>query len=219
MAFRMTIEDLEPGQAIELEPLFQYMVSDLAVAEKDALELCIVIASRKEKLGFPITLPAKAQNLSTEAIESIVELHNDKRPITGSWEIKKEAESAAQKGAGDKAWAPDTRKKKPGLSRQARLGSALALSVVAAIAFNAWMSATAGPPIEKIVAPADGLPCLELITNGTTAVCTMARAVFLAMPKETLGAKATITRSALRTLGVTTIWVKTAENNKVVFVR
>ena len=220
LAFRMSIDTLEPGEPVELEPLFQYMVSDLAIPEKEALELCIVIASRKDKLGFPFSLPLKAQNLSNDAVERVLEVHNEKRAVTGSWDVKKPEPEKAPAKKTERGWEPEKKKKKPsGPSRQALLGGSLAVAVVAAIAFNGWMSATAGPPIEEVATPVDGLPCVKLIVSNATAICTLPSAVFNGMAEETTGAKATLTKAALKAKGVKTIWVKLVENNKVVFVQ
>lgn len=217
LVFRMSIDELEPGAPIELEGMFRYMVDGLAVAEKDALEVCIIIASRKEKLGFAIQLPAMAQSLSLEAIEAIAGVADGKKESSTLFANKREADQLAGKQA-EAAWEPDKKKRK-GPKRQTVLMSTLGTTGIAAIAFYGWMFATAVPPLVQLAVPENGLACMTIVTNGKLAICTISSASFNGMREETLSAKATITRTALRMDGVSELWIKTAENNKIVYTR
>jgi hypothetical protein len=217
MAFHMSIDGLEPGQPVELQPLFEHMMTSLAVAEKEALQLCVIIGSRQDKLGLPITLPLKAQTLSAEAVERIIAVHNEKRTVTGTWEVRKPEPEKPPVKKGEPGWEPSKEKQGPS-RRPLVLGSVLAVGVVAAVGFNLWLASTK-VPIIKVPPPVGGVPCVDIITNKTTAICTIPLAVWSSTPKETMAAKILVTKSGLRSSGVTSLLLRTAEDTKIVLIK
>lgn len=220
MAFRAILEDLEPGQAIDLDPIFHYFMSEMGVGEKEALELCIIIASRKDKLGFPIILPVKAQNLTPEALEIIVGQAKAKAPTTGSWGKAEPDKPPPGKKVADPPpmWAPDKKKQKkagPGMSSQRKLLTALGVIVFVGVGFHSYLAGTREDPIAEVEVPA-GLPCKTIITNGTgVAICDMPQAIFQETPSETLKAKGLMTKSALKSHGVKDLWVRMDETKRI----
>lgn len=219
LAFRTLVEELEPGQPLDLEPLFHYFQQAGGVGEKEALELCIVIASRKDKLGVGFTLPVKAQGLSSEAIEHIVGQHKDKRANTGSWDVRKpEPEKPLPGKKVEPEWSP--KKKKAGggfkLTQRQKLFGVLGASIFLAVSFHSWRLGTLEPEIAPIAVPPGGLPCVEIVTNGSgTAICNLPEAVYKAGPEETLKAKGLLTKKALKEHHVTSLWVRIKETNKI----
>jgi hypothetical protein len=218
MAFRAILEDLEPGQPIDLDPIFHYFMSEMGVGEKEALELCIIIASRKDKLGFPITLPVKAQQLTTDALETIVGQAKAKAPITGSWgKTEPDKPLPGKKTEAPNMWSPDKKKKKarPAMSQQKKLLIALIAAVFAGVSFHSWLAGTRENPIVEVEIPA-GLPCSKIITNdGGVAICDMPTAAFTSTPTETLKAKGLMTKSGLKQHAVKEIWVRLEESRKI----
>lgn len=220
MAFRATLEDLEPGQAIELDPIFHYFQQEMGVGEKEALELCILVAAKKDKLGFAINLPEKAQSLTTDALETIVGQVRAKSPSTGSWDVRnKEPEKPlpGKKVDSGTPWAPDKKKKKKGVpvNRQKRLLMTFGAMVFAAVGFHSWLAGTRADPIVEIEAPPGGLNCTKIITNGAVALCDIKTAEFEALAPETLNAKGIVTKNALKSRGVTDLWVRLEEKSKI----
>ena len=216
MAFRAILEDLEPGQAIELDPIFHYFQSEMGVAEKEALELCIIIASRKDKLGFPINLPTKAQNLTAEALEIIVGQAKAKAPTTASWGKGEPEKPPPGKKAAAPVWAPDKKKKKgPRMSSQRKLLLVLGTLGFVGVGFHSYLAGTRENPIVEVEVPA-GLPCKAIITNGAgVAICDLPQAIFKETPPETLKAKGIMTKSALKPQGVKDLWVRIEETKRI----
>jgi hypothetical protein len=219
MAFRAIIEDLEPGQAIELDPIFHYFQQEMGVGEKEALELCIIIASRQDKLGVPITLPVKAQQLTTDALETIVGQAKAKAPITGSWgKTEPEKPLPGKKTVADPpVWAPDKKKRNAGpkMSSQRKLLILLGVCVFGAVGFHSWLAGTRENPIVEMQIPS-GLPCTTIITSGKgVAICSLPNAVYTSTPPETLQAKGLMTKGALKAQGVKDLWVKIAETGRI----
>lgn len=220
MAFRAILEDLEPGQTIELDPIFHYFQSEMGVGEKEALELCIIIASRKDKLGFPINLPTIAQNLTAEALEIIVGQAKAKAPVTGSWgKAEPDKPLPGKKVEAAPMWAPDKktkRKSSPPMSSQKKLLILLVVFVFVGIGFYSYLAGTRVNPVVEVEVPLGGLPCVKIITNGTgVAICEFPQAVFKSTPLETLKAKGLITKSGLKSQGVKEIWVRMDETKRI----
>lgn len=219
MAFRAILEDLEPGQAIDLDPIFHYFTQEMGVGEKEALELCIIIASRQEKLGFPITLPVKAQQLTTDALETIVGQAKAKAPITGSWgKVEPDKPPPGKKVAEPPVWAPDKKKKKkagPAMSQQRKLLVLLGIMLFVGVGFHSYLAGTRENPVVEVEVPA-GLPCLRIITSGTgLAICELPQRVFASTPAETLKAQALLTKGGLKRQGVKEIWVRIDETKRI----
>jgi len=229
MAFRMTIDRLEPGQPVELQPLLEYLVQEQKVAEAAAVELCVVLKSREQKLNV-VFAPVQQQSfLSEEQVAKIVATFNAKvdRSV-GTWEktgevgtIPKSTPGTAipKSSPGQPAFGGKRSKAGP-RSRVPIYAGILGVCIVGAIVFFTWRQQTQEPELHEVPPVPDtaGVHCLRLITNGSAAICEIPKALAQSMPKETLESQAQITKRALGT-GVQTLMVRTREDQKIVVLK
>ena len=118
--------------------------------------------------------------------------------------------------AGKMVWDPSRKKSRV---RVAGFVGTLVVVALGGAGFLAWYEATLEPPMHAIaVVESAGLKCSKLVSNGTTAICEIPLAMYKAGPPEVLKAQGELTRNALLRSGVTTLYVRTAENQKLVLV-
>src|ERR1043166_2190275 len=71
MAFRMSLDMLAPGQPLELEPLFNFLVKELKAPEKQVIELCCILKARESRLGVTFDAPMKVKALTPDQLSTI----------------------------------------------------------------------------------------------------------------------------------------------------
>lgn len=196
MAFSMVLDNVEPGQPIDLQHLYQWLVSQHA-NEKDSLELCVVLKLREDKLGAQFTAPAKAQYMDQLVLDELAARFQTKADRSQGWD-KKAAElppppPPAQK---QKGWAP----KKGGKDKTKRLYPiVLTLCVLGGVGYWGWRFATANPPMRQVaVTDTAGLKCAELKANERIAICKVTRQAYAAESEDALKTRADVTLRELR---------------------
>ncbi|OGQ18615.1 MAG: hypothetical protein A2138_14585 [Deltaproteobacteria bacterium RBG_16_71_12] len=191
MAFSMVLDNVEPGQPIDLQHLYQWLVSQKA-NEKDALELCVVLKLREDKLGAQFTAPAKAQYMDQLVLDELAARFQTKADRGQGWD-KKAAEPSPPPPPAQKAtaWAP----KKRGQQKTNRVFPVLlGASLLAGIGYWGWMLTIANPPLRPVtVADTAGLKCTELKANERVAICTITRQQFAAEPVDAIKTRADVT--------------------------
>jgi hypothetical protein len=191
------------------------------VPEQLALELCVILRSREERLRVTFVMPEKVNFMGAERMEQVVRAFNSKQDTTGSWE--KKSGEVPKPGTSEKsspAWQPDKRKKGPPPNRTKALLGTLVVGVLGLAGFYGWRAATAAPPIVEVQLADDGLPCGGKVQmSGAIAICAVSQAWYDGQPPETVKAKADITKKALASQGVTQLQVLTIEKNLVVLIR
>jgi hypothetical protein len=230
MAFRMTLDSMEPGSPIELEPLFQYLVSEMKAPEKSVVELCVILKSREAKLGVQF-VPAKKTQLpyltpeKSEAMIVAFQIKVDKN--VGTWEKSGEISTAATQSTGkttpgQKAWRPsDSKKGKGPRSKTPVYAGILVLVVAGGIAFFAWERSSVEPEMKVVPVPADlpGLKCTKLTTNGSVAICDIPDALAASLSPDAMATQAQMTKGGLIGAGVNTLWVRSETKQRIVFVK
>lgn len=195
MAFSLVLDNVEPGQPIDLQHLYQWLISQKA-PDKDALELCVVLKLREDKLGAQFTPPAKAQFLDPAVLESLAAKFQGKADRSQAWDRKGPDPAAELPATKQAAWAP--KKGAKGKPHRA-YPIILALSVAGAIGFWAWRIAIAVPPLRAVVlTDAAGLKCVELKANERVAMCTITREQFAAQPMDAWNTRADVSLRELR---------------------
>jgi ABC-type amino acid transport system permease subunit len=219
MAFRMTLEALEPGQPVELQSLYDYLVKEQKAPEKSVVELCVILKSREPRLGIQFVPPQQAMMpfLSMDQQDRIVAQFTarENKQYDKSSENKPAAPPAPIPG---KAWQPDRSKRDPN-ARTKALAAGLALVVVLAIAFFSWRQSTLIPAMKTPDVPpviAGGLTCAIFTSNGNTALCEMHKAALKALPSEAIEAQASIMKTAL---GVHSLFVISIEEDLIVLIK
>lgn len=197
LAFSMVLDNVEPGQPIDLQHLYQWLISQNA-PEKDALELCVVLKLREDKLGAPFTAPAKAQYMEPAVLEALAARFQTKAERSQAWD-KKAAEQPLPASLGEKK-DPGWRPKKGGKdNRKRNLLITFATVVLSGVGFWSWMLGTVKEPMRPVALtdPA-GLKCVEIKANADVAFCKLTRQVYAAETKEGLAARADVTLRELR---------------------
>lgn len=225
MAFRMTVDSLADGQAIELQPLFDYLVNELKTPEKSAIELCVILKAREQKLGVPFVPPAKAAlpYLSPEQADKIIQAFNTKlERSVGTWDKSGEHAAAAmgKSSPGQPAWQPEKKKPDAVRNKTPLLLGILGISVLGAVGFWVWRQSTLEEEIHEAPPPdpgPNGLKCTKLTTNGAVAFCDIPKALATSLSDATLQAQADATKAAIP--GIKMIYVRSTEENRIILVR
>ncbi len=228
MAFRMTLEQLEAGQPIELQPLFDYLVQEQKVAEQAVLELCVVLKSREQKLNVVFAPAQKQTFLTEEQTQKMVAAFNAKvdRSV-GTWEktgevggIPKSTPGTAIPKSQPGMDGLKPKKKRGPTSRVPIYAGILGTCVVGAIVFFTWRQQTSEPEMHEVppIPDSAGVHCTHLITNGNAAICEIPKSLAASMPRQTLESQAQITKRALGT-GVETMMIRTIEDQKIVVLK
>jgi hypothetical protein len=220
IAFRMAIDAIEPDQPIDLESLFQYLTQEQKVAEKDVLELCVILKSREDKLNVRFTPPAKAAWMSAQQIEKIVNAFNAR--VDKAWD--KRAPEAAKPAGGSsntttKQWQPVKSKKGAGpRSKTPFYVGGLIATIIAFFAFEGWYQSTKVAPLTEQPPPqvTGGLPCQKWETDGKTSICWVPKAVWDRGPEATLKTQATQTKNGTRAQVPGLLFVRVIETGKIV---
>lgn len=205
MAFSMVLDNVEPDQPIDLQHLYQWLVSQNA-NEKDALELCVVLKLREDKLGVQFTAPAKAQYMDKEVLEDLASRFQTKAERSQGWDKKAAEPAPPPPGVKEAAWAP----KKKGREKTHRAFPALlAACVLAGVGYWGWAISVSNPPLRPVAAvDTAGLKCNELKANDHVAVCKITRTVFAAESAEALRTRADATlRDVRSTTGAEILYV------------
>ncbi|MCC7072608.1 MAG: hypothetical protein IT383_14865 [Deltaproteobacteria bacterium] len=214
MAFSMVLDNVEPGQPIDLQHLYQWLVSQNA-NEKDSLELCVVLKLREDKLGVQFTAPAKAQYMDKEVLDDLAGRFQTKAERAQGWDKKAAEASPPPPGAKQSTWEPT---KKKGQEKTHRAYPAvLAASVLAAVGYWGWTFSVANEPLRPAtVVDTAALKCQELIANDRIVVCRLTREQFAAETKDAIMTRADVTLRELRsTRGAQVIYVKVENRLKI----
>lgn len=230
MAFRMTLDSIEPGQPIELQPLFDFLVKEQKAAEPAVVELCVVLKAREARLGCLFTSPGKTQYLGPEVIEHILgqfAARNERAPA-GAFE--KRESSSKQPISPGLAGIPRTPgpSPEPEVRNPARTGApntrryivALAVTALGCVGFYGWHNVTIKPPIHAITAPVDpgALPCTALVTDGAHAICDIPLTLWTNNAAD-VKARALVTKIILSRDGLNLLSVRTTEDGNIVFMK
>lgn len=210
MAFRMIL-DAHPGTGpIDVQPLCEYLISELRVPAGHVLDFCVILKSRQDHFGVQFQFPPQLDEVDSDRSDRVLQAFFAR---TGAaWEKKAPVEEAKVPAKGERGWEPVKSKKGAPQSKTRRYVAALVVTVVAGGGFLGWLIATKEPPIVEIPADsAPGLACTKLFTNGTGAICEIPLAMWTAGPEETLRAKAKLTRTALLPRGVTSLFVRAVQ--------
>jgi hypothetical protein len=233
MAFRMTLDGMDPGQPIELQQLFDYLVNDQKVDEKAVVELCVILKSRESKLGVQLVPAKKTQlpYLTPEKAEAMIvafQIRVDKN--VGTWEKSGEISTVASSSStgkttpGQKAWRPspgDVKKGKGPRSKTPIYVGALVVAILGAVAFFGWRQSTLEPEMKSIPVPTDlpGLKCTHITTNGPIAICDIPDALAASLTPDAMATQATMTKGALIGAGVSTLYVRNEAKQRIVFMK
>ena len=76
-AFRMMLDELEPGESIDLEGLYGALIRDLKQPSSAILELCVVLRSRLQRFG-EVALPKEASEIEVEQLQAITQRFEDR---------------------------------------------------------------------------------------------------------------------------------------------
>lgn len=197
MAFSMVLDNVEPGQPIDLQHLYQWLVSQHA-NEKDSLELCVVLKLREDKLGAQFTAPAKAQYMDPLVLDELAARFQTKADRSQGWDKKAAEQPAPPPPPGQKqtAWAP----KKGGKEKTSRAYPiVLALTLLSGIGYWGWRLSIANPPMRLVTATdVAGLKCIELKANERIAICKVTRQQFAAESEAAFKTRADATLRELR---------------------
>lgn len=206
MAFAMVLDNVEPGQPIDLQHLYQWLVSQKA-SEKDALELCVVLKMREDKLGVQFTAPMKAQFMDPAVLDDLALRFQSKAERAQAWD-KKAAEPLPQ-SLGEKkpeAWTP----KKGAKGKPHRVYPILfVVMLLSSVGYWGWRISTAAEPMRPIaLVDAAGLKCVELKANNEVAICKVTRQYYANETKESLKTRADVSlRELKKAKGVSIIYV------------
>ncbi len=214
MAFSMVLDNVEPDQPIDLQHLYQWLVSQNA-NEKDALELCVVLKLREERLGVQFTAPAKAQYMDKEVLEDLAARFQTKADRAQGWDKKAPEPLAPPPGPKQPGWTPSKKKDRDKTHRA--FPAVLAASVLAAIGYWGWAVAVSNEPL-RLVTTTDsaGLKCQELKSNDNLAICYITRQQFAGESVEALRTRADATLRELRsTTGANILYVMVDDRLKI----
>lgn len=214
MAFSMVLDNVEPGQPIDLQHLYQWLVSQNA-PDKDALELCVVLKLREDKLGAQFTPPAKAQYLDQAVLDDLAARFQTKADRAQGWDRKGPELPPPPPPPSSKQgrWAPKKGAKGPSRA----LPVTLAVSALAAIGFWSWAVSTSAKPLRPVaLTDTAGLKCLELKANDHVAMCKIGRDQYAAEGVDALKMRADVSLRELRKAqGTEIIYVSVEDRLKI----
>ncbi|MBI1948182.1 MAG: hypothetical protein HYS27_21005 [Deltaproteobacteria bacterium] len=213
MAFSMVLDNVEPGQPIDLQHLYQWLISQHA-NEKDALELCVVLKLREDKLGAQFTAPAKAQFMDQLVLDDLAGRFQTKADRAQGWDKKAAEPLPPPPGQKQEAWAP--KKGKRDKTHRA-FPVLLVCCVLAGAGYWGWALSTANPPLRIVtVADSAGLKCTELKANPNIAICWITRQQFAAESEDAIKTRADVTlRELQRDHGSQVIYVMVDDRLKI----
>jgi hypothetical protein len=216
MAFRMALEQMQPGKPVDVRPLFDWLVRDQKIAESAVVDFFVILKSREDRLGATFMVPQKVMWLPPQEIERALNAFQARidrarataepaRPAAPAFPAPAPGPAPAARRLGERpTWLP--------------YALALGLVALAGVGFFVWR-AVAHTPIVAIAPPAGGgLACTRLVTDKRAAMCDLPQSVWDAGPEETLRAQATLTHGALAASGVQRLFVRIAETGRVVIV-
>jgi hypothetical protein len=211
MAFSMVLDNVEDGQPIELQSLFDYLLEQ-KLPEKSVIELCVVLKSREERLGVQFTPPHKVSFLGPEVIEGILEKFNARADKATTFEKPREDAPAIAAGPG---WAPDKAKK--GISQRTKLLATLGVCVVGLIGFYSWYFSTRAPPTIEVPVAANtaGIPCAKLIIDSAIARCFVPYTSYAKLGDDAMRARGQLTLNEVKRQGASKLYVFSAEDRKI----
>lgn len=212
MAFTGALDALEPGQPVELQALFDYLVKEQRISQIDALDFCIVLQARQDKIGVTFHMPLQAREVTPERIERVVNQFNKK---TGQASYDRKTDGAPEAPAPRNTFTPPAR----GSGRSSR-GLVIALMVVAlaGAGFHAYRQANAGQALKEV--PPESIPgvsaCGRVLANNESVICDISETQWSIEKAPAVRAQALRLRESLAARGVTRVVVRVVESGKVV---
>jgi hypothetical protein len=190
MAFSMVL--VEPDQPVDLQHLYQWLISQNA-KDKDALELCVVLKMRGEKIGAQFTAPTKAQYMDQAVLDDLAGRFQVKAERAQAWD--KKAPEPLPASLGEKKEPPAWTPKKGGKQKPNRaLPIVLVLTVVGGVGYWGFLLSTSAQPMRPVtLTDANGLKCDELTANERLGICRISRQTFAAETGDKLKTKAEAT--------------------------
>lgn len=240
MAFRMTLDSMEPGAPFELQQLFDYLVNEQKVPEPAVVELCVILKSREARLGVQLVAPKKTQlpYLSPDKAEQIIKDFNHRvdKAIGGYEKTGEISTSGASSPSGkttpgQKAWRPSPNEVSGSVSRKKQnqaprsktplYAGILAVVVASGIGFLLYRNSTLEPEMKEVPVPADlpGFKCTHLTTNGKVAYCDIPDALAASLSQDAMNTQATMTKAGLIGAGVNLLYIRSETKQRIVFVK
>jgi hypothetical protein len=216
LAFSMVLDNVDAGEPIDLQSLYDWLTREAKVDERAVVEMCVVLKAREHRLGVEFKVPAKLQSLSADVVEKILDKFNAGAGKSATWDRKDTAKSPGPSSPG---FVPG---KKTPVKRIAgadpRMLVVLGVLLVAMIGWYAYYLGTKTPPLQEVkLTDSSGLPCTSLKVNTKTAFCEIPAELYN-KEGEALRARAEITKAELkRTRGVESLWVMTVPDHKTRF--
>lgn len=197
---------LTPGQPVELQSLYDYLVQEQRITPRAVLEFCVIVQSRASKMGVEFSLPAQARELTPEAMERVVKQFNRK---IGLVEGRQEPEAPQGIAQPEVEWAPD-KKRTSSKGPNKGLVAALALVAAAGAVVIGVRSSSAQAALQEVSLNQvwNGIQCARVLAGGEVAICDLPVAAWAPGRAPQVEAGARRLRESLASRGVKRVVVR-----------